>query len=81
MFYSLFLILRVIFRDVNRASLKDHYPLPSMEQILKDFSSLARFSLLYGFSGYNQVRVTKEDEFKTTFTTKWGKIATKHSKN
>ena len=29
-------------------------------------------SLLYGFSGYNQVLVAKEDRLKTTFQTKWG---------
>ena len=30
------------------------------------------FSLLDGFSGYNQVLVAKEDRLKTTFRTKWG---------
>lgn len=30
------------------------------------------FSMLNGFSGYNQVLVKGEDQHKTTFTTKWG---------
>ena len=30
------------------------------------------FSLLDGFSGYNQVLVAEEDRLKTTFITKWG---------
>ena len=30
------------------------------------------FSLLDGFSWYNQVLVTKQDRLKTTFRTKWG---------
>ena len=30
------------------------------------------FSLLDGFSGYNQVLVDEEDRIKTTFRTKWG---------
>ena len=30
------------------------------------------FSLLGGFSGYNQVLVAEQDRFKTTFRTKWG---------
>ena len=33
------------------------------------------FSLLDGFSGYNQVLVAKEDRLKTTFRTKWGNFA------
>ena len=33
------------------------------------------FSLLNGFSGYNQVLVAKEDRLKTTFRTKWGAFA------
>ena len=30
------------------------------------------FSLLDGFSGYNQVLVVDQDRLKTTFCTKWG---------
>jgi hypothetical protein len=35
-------------------------------------------SLMDGFSGYNQVLVSEEDHFKTTFQTKWGTFAYKH---
>ena len=51
----------VYFRDLSRASLKDHHPLPSMEQILQCVSGSERFSLLDGYSGYNQVLVKEED--------------------
>ncbi|KAH9297013.1 hypothetical protein KI387_028695, partial [Taxus chinensis] len=67
--------LCVDFRNLNRASLKDHYPLPSMDQILQVVAGSERFSLLDGYSGYNQVMVKEEDQFKTTFTTKWGTYA------
>jgi len=67
--------LYVDFRDLNRASLKDHYPLPSMEQILQVVAGSERFSLLDGFSSYNQVLVKEEDQFETAFTTKWGTMA------
>lgn len=53
--------LCVDFRDLNRASLKDHYPLPLMEKILQVVSSSERFSLLDGYSGYNQILVKEED--------------------
>ena len=63
------------FRNLNRASLKDNYPVPAMEQILQSVSGSAMLSLLDGFSGYNQVLVSKEDRLKTTFRTKWGTYA------
>jgi hypothetical protein len=40
-------------------------------------SGLDIFSLLDDFSGYNQVLVSEEDRFKTTFQTKWGTFAYK----
>ena len=67
--------LCVDFRDLNQASLKDHHPLPSMEQILSKVSGLERFSFLDGFSSYNQVLVKESDRYKTAFTTKWGTYA------
>jgi hypothetical protein len=62
----------VDFRNVNRASEKDNYPVPPMEQILQCVSRSETLSLLDGFSGYNQVLVAHEDQLKTTFRTKWG---------
>ena len=29
-------------------------------------------SLLDGFSGYNQIKVKREDKYKTTFINRWG---------
>ena len=49
--------LSVDFRNLNRASDKDNYPVPPMEQILQMVSGSELFSLLGGFSGYNQVLV------------------------
>jgi hypothetical protein len=31
-------------------------------------------SLLDGFSGYNQIKVKREDKYKTTFITHWGTL-------
>ena len=35
------------------------------------------FSLLDGFSGYNQVIVAEEERLKMTFSTRWGTFAYK----
>ena len=67
--------LCVDFRDLNQASLKDHHPLPSMEQNFSKVSGLERFSFLDGFSSYNQVLLKESDRYKTAFTTKWGTYA------
>ena len=67
--------LCVDFRDLNQASLKDHHPLPSMEQILSKVSSSEKLLFLDGFSGYNQALVKEVDRYKTTFTTKWDTYA------
>ena len=67
--------LCVDFRNLNRASDKDNYPVPPIEQILQMVSGSELFSLLHGFSGYNQVLVAEQDRLKTTFWTKWGTFA------
>lgn len=63
------------FKDLNKASLKDHHPLPSIEKILSKVRGLERFSFLDGFSGYNQVLVQESDGYTKTFTTKWDTYA------
>jgi hypothetical protein len=51
---------------MNRASLKDNYTVPTMEQILQSVSGFAMLSLLDVFSGYNQVLVENKDCIKMT---------------
>ena len=67
--------LCVDFRDLNQASLKDHHPLPSMEEILSIVSGLERFSFIDGLFGYSQVLVKESNRKKVAFTTKWGTYA------
>jgi hypothetical protein len=70
--------LCVDFRNLNRASEKDNYPVPQWSNSCKPCLARDIFSLLDGFSGYNQVLVSEEDHLKTTFRTKWGTFAYKH---
>jgi hypothetical protein len=66
------IILCVDFRNLNRISKKDNYPLPKMEHILQRVTGSSRMSMIDGFSGYNQIFVLPKDKEKTTFTTPWG---------
>jgi hypothetical protein len=45
--------LCVDFRNLNRASKKDNYPVPPLEKLLQTMFDSDIFSLLDGFSGYN----------------------------
>lgn len=62
------------FRNLNKASLKDNYPLPKMDLIFQNIVGSQRISMLDGFSGYNQILVHPDDQEKTTFTTPWGTL-------
>lgn len=46
-----------------------------MEKILQVVLGFERFFWLDGFSSYNKILVKEEDQFKATFTTKWGTMA------
>jgi len=69
--------LCVDFINLNKASEKYNYHVPPMEQILQCVWGSKMLSLLDGFLGYNQVLVSHDDQFKTTFQTKWGTYAYK----
>jgi hypothetical protein len=64
--------LCVDFRNLNKCSRKDNYPLPKMEHMLQKVSGSKVMSFIDGFSGYNQIAVHPEDREKTAFTTPWG---------
>jgi len=60
---------------LNKATLKDHFPLPFIDQVLGTLAGKKYFSFLDGFSGYNQIQVAPEYQDKTTFTCPWGTCA------
>lgn len=65
----------VDFRELNRVTLRDYFPLPFIDQVLDTLSGKQYFSFLDGYSGYNQIKMELEDQEKTTFTFPWGTIA------
>ena len=62
----------VDYRDLNRVSPKDNFPLPYIDVLVDNTTSFALFSFMDGFSGYNQIKMAPEDMKKTTFITPWG---------
>jgi len=62
----------VDYRVLNKATQKDHFPLPFIDQVLDSLSRKKFFSFLDGFSGYNQIRIAPQDQDKTTFISPWG---------
>jgi len=62
----------VDFRDLNRASPKDEFPLPYIDILVDNAVKSSTYSFMDGFSGYNQIKMAETDKRKTTFITSWG---------
>ncbi|GJY63562.1 reverse transcriptase domain-containing protein [Tanacetum coccineum] len=63
------------YRKLNKATQKDHFPLPFMDQILKRLAGNEYYCFLDGFSGYFQIPIDPKDKEKTTFTCPYGTFA------
>ena len=55
------------FTDLNKACLKDSYPLPRINQLVDSIMGHKLLSFMDAFSGYNQIRMDKVDQEKTSF--------------
>ena len=56
------------FRKLNKATRKDHYPLPFIDQMLERLSKHTHFCFLDGYSGFSQIHVSQPNQEKITFT-------------
>ena len=57
------------FTYLNKACPKDSYPLPRIDQLVDAMARHKLLTFMDAFSGYNQIRMTPEDEEKTSFVT------------
>ena len=48
-------------KKVNAATIRDHYPLPITDHVLKRVAGAKAYSFLDGFCGYNQVSIALKD--------------------
>ena len=63
------------YRKLNKATRKDHFPLPFLDQMLDRLAGYEYYCFLDGYSGYNQIAIAPEDQEKTPFTCPYGTFA------
>jgi hypothetical protein len=56
------------YRKLNKATKKDHFPLPFINEMLERLANHAYFCFLDGYSGFMQIPIQPDDQHKTTFT-------------
>ncbi|GJR74264.1 putative reverse transcriptase domain-containing protein [Tanacetum coccineum] len=58
------------YRELNKLTLKNRYPLPNIDELFDQLQGLRYFSKIDLRSGYHQLRVREEDIPKTAFRTR-----------
>lgn len=62
----------VDYRKLNAVTVKNRFPMPVIEEILEELAGSKYFTKLDMRSGYHQVRMATQDEYKTAFKTHHG---------
>ncbi|KAJ9556371.1 hypothetical protein OSB04_010985 [Centaurea solstitialis] len=60
------------YRELNKLTIKNRYPLPRIDDLFDQFQGAAYFSKIDLLSRYHQMRVHEEDITKTAFRTRYG---------
>ena len=60
------------YRQLNKLTVKDQFPIPRMDEVIDALSGAKYFSTLDLASGYHQVKMDEGDRAKTAFTTPYG---------
>ena len=62
----------VDFTDLNRVCPKDNYPLPRIDTLVDSMARHELLSFMDAVSGYNQIKMTEDDQERTSFVTSQG---------
>nr|GEX06041.1 putative reverse transcriptase domain-containing protein [Tanacetum cinerariifolium] len=60
------------YRELNKLTVKNHYPLPRIDDLFDQLQGSSIYSKIDMRSGYHQLRVREEDIPKTAFRTRYG---------
>ncbi|GJU19197.1 putative reverse transcriptase domain-containing protein [Tanacetum coccineum] len=60
------------YRELNKLTVKNHYPLPRIDDLLDQLQGSCVYSKINLRSGYHQLKVRDEDISKTAFRTRYG---------
>ena len=60
------------FKDLNKVSLKDDFPLPHIDLLVDSIVGHSMLPFIDGVLEYNQILMAPKDMEKTTFITEWG---------
>ena len=64
--------LCVDYRQLNKMTVKNRYPLPKIDDLFDQFKGVSVFSKIDLRSGYHQLRIKDVDVHKMTFRTRYG---------
>ncbi|PHJ18930.1 retrotransposon protein [Cystoisospora suis] len=64
--------LVIDYLELNKITIKDDYPIPRVHDLIDRLGRAQWFSKLNLTSGYYQVQVAEQDQWKTTFRTRYG---------
>ncbi|GKC66988.1 putative reverse transcriptase domain-containing protein [Tanacetum coccineum] len=65
-------LMCIDYRDLNKLTVKNRYPLPRIDDLFDQLQGSQFFSKINLRSGYHQLRVNKDDIPKTAFRTRYG---------
>jgi hypothetical protein len=60
------------YKDLNKASLNDDFPLPHVEILVDNAVKSVTYSFMDEFLAYNQIRMAEENKEKIIFVMPWG---------